>query len=529
MQKIYFNGKIITMKTEEETAEAVLTRDGRIAAVGTLDEIKAAAGDAEYYDLAGKTMLPAFIDPHSHISTLASNLAKADLSEARSFEDIVNILTEFKERSGISEGDYILGFGYDQNRLAEKRHPDKFLLDRVSRDNPIYISHVSLHMGVANSTALALAGITSDTTMPRELMGRLPDGEPSGYFAEYGLAPIYGVMMNQKLDLPVLFQKAQQVYLKHGISTVQDGAVGKDQFEDLKKLASEGVLELDTVAYLMLSDSAHETAQKNRNMLDHYENHLKIGGYKLVLDGSPQGKTAWLSRPYTDGTNGSSLMKDEQVDSLVKQAVEDNVQLIVHCNGDAASEQLLNSYERVLAESQNPNKLNLRPVMIHSQTVRRDQLERFRDVNMMPSFFVDHVYYWGDTHLKNLGKERADNISPVGWAIDLGLPYTFHQDTPVLQPDMLRTIRSAAERTSEGGVELGRQHRVSIYEVLKAITIYAAYQYGEESSKGTIERGKLADFVILDRNPLETPVKELTDITVEATILRDKEYYRANR
>lgn len=530
MEKVYFGGNIVTMRYEGETVEAVLTEHGRIKAVGTLEEIESMAeSDAERVNLKGRTMFPAFLDSHGHISMLAENLAKADLSQARNFDDIVRILTDFREKNQLFHGEYIQGFGYDQNQLAEGRHPDKFVLDKVSTENPIYISHISLHMGVANSAALKQAGITYESDMPAELIGRLSNGEPSGYLAETGMTAIYMQLARQPLDFPSLYQKAQEVYLKNGICTVQDGAVGKEQFAQLKRLAAAGVFKIDTAAYLMLPDSGHEIVQENKSMLHSYENHLKISGYKLVLDGSPQGKTAWLSEPYTDGTNGTAWMTNEQVEFFTKQSVDDGVQLIVHCNGDGACEQFLNSYEQAVELSNNPEKRKLRPVMIHSQTVRRDQLERFKNLGMMPSFFVDHVYRWGDVHLENLGKKRADNISPVGWAEDLDLPYTFHQDTPVLPPNMLRTVRTAVERITLAGVLLGENQRSSLYNALKAITVNAAYQYGEENDKGSIDENKYADFVILDKNPFQIPTQEITDIKIMETIFRDEILYKCGQ
>lgn len=528
MERIYFGGNIVTMRADGDSAEAVLTKNGRIKAVGALEEIRALAdGSVEYFDLDGRTMLPAFIDSHSHLSMLALNLAKADLSQARNFDDIVEILTEFREKNRLFNGEYIQGFGYDQNRLAEGRHPDKFVLDKVSRENPIYISHISLHMGVANSLALEQAGITPEIQMSPELIGRLPDGELSGYVAEMGMAAIYMQIARLPLDLPTLYEKAQDVYLKNGICTVQDGALGREQFLQLKNLADREILKIDTVAYLMQPDSGHETVQEYKFLLNRYENHLKIGGYKLVLDGSPQGKTAWLSEPYADGTNGAEWMTDEQVEFFTKQAVDDGVQLLVHCNGDAASEQYLKSYEKAIRLSDNPDKLKLRPVMIHSQTVRRDQLKRFKAIGMAPSFFVAHVYYWGDVHFKNLGEKRANNISPVGWAQELSLPYTFHQDTPVLLPDMLKTVQIAAERRTQEGLLLGENHRTKVYNALEAVTKNVAYQYGEELEKGSIETGKYADFVILDRNPLSVPIEDISKINVTETIFRDKTLYKS--
>lgn len=523
MCKIYFGGEIITMRHEHDDVEAVLTDGGRIKAVGTLADIERIAPDAERVDLNGKTLLPAFIDSHSHLSLFAQNLANADLSDAESFDDIVRILTAFREKNKLFHGEYIQGIGYDHNRLKEGRHPDKFVLDKVSTDNPIFIFHVSFHMGVANSLALEQAGITAQNTEPSELIGRLPDGEPSGYLSEEGMSNVYMQIMRIPLDYPQLYKQAQQVYLENGICTVQDGALGKEQIKLLKNLSEQGVLKLDTVGYLLINDSAHEAIEENKELLGRYQNHLKIGGYKMLLDGSPQSKTAWLSEPYTDGSNGEPRVSDEEVARYTKQAVDDGIQLLTHCNGDAASEQLLNAYEKAVSDERSRN---LRPVMVHSQTVRRDQLERFSAIGMIPSFFVDHVYYWGDVHLKNLGKQRAENISPVGWAEELGLIYTFHQDTPVLQPNMMRTIRTAVARTTHNGVLLGENHRTSVYHALKAITINAAYQYGEENEKGSIENGKSADFVILDGNPLKAEIEKITDIHVSEVVFKGENLYK---
>ncbi len=514
MERIYCNGTIITMRDPRETAQAVLTRDGTIALVGSVEKVRRAAGkNAEIFDLEGKTMLPAFLDGHGHLSMLAQNLAQADLSSARSFQDIIDLLREFRAKNALFHGEYIVGFGYDENRLLEKRHPNRQVLDRVSTENPIFISHVSFHMGVANTVALKRADI-------------FRNDECTGYLAETDMTAIYVQVAESKIPVKDLYKKAQEIYLQHGICTVQDGAVGKGQFQQLQELADQKLFEVDVAAYLMMTDNAHSVAQANANLLQHYQKHLRIGGYKLVLDGSPQGKTAWMREPYTDGTNGAAWMRDDDVKTFALQAVNDGVQLMAHCNGDAASEQFLNSYQYAVEHVEKKKSRKLRPVMLHSQTVRRDQLNRFSDLGMMPSFFVDHVYRWGDVHRKNLGQSRAQNISPVGWAEEFHLPYTFHQDTPVLPPDMLRTIQTAVQRVTEQGVLLGTQHTISVYQALQAVTIYAAYQYGEEKQKGSIEKNKQADFVILDQNPLCVDANTLADIHITHTIAKDRVVYQ---
>lgn len=529
VESIYYNGDIITMKNKGDMAEAVLIDDGIIKAVGSFNNIRSLAGkDAEYFDLKKHTMLPAFIDSHSHLSMLARNLGKADLSGARSFDDIVRILTVFKEENQLHNGEYIQGFGYEPSLLKEEKHPDKWLLDQVSTDNPIFIFHSSLHMGVANSLALKQAGITEKSNLPKELATVNQYGELTGFLAEMAMTPIYMECEKQPLDLQKLYERAQDIYLKNGICTVQDGALSGEHFEELRKIAENGGLKMDTVAYLMMPDSGQEVIRKNKKYLSNYEKHLKIGGYKLVLDGSPQGKTAWLTRPYEDGSNGTAWLSAEEAGFFVKQAVKDGIQLLVHCNGDAASELFLDSYEQALQEADTAEKFRLRPVMIHCQTVRHDQLERFQKLGMIPSFFADHVYFWGDTHLKNLGKERAQNISPVLWAKEYNLPYTFHQDTPVISPDMLKTLHTAVERKTRKGVLLGKKHCISVYEALEAITKNAAYQYREEARKGSIEKGKYADFVVLDKNPFCVSNDEIEKLKVLKTIYRGKIVFKKN-
>ncbi|MYL61108.1 amidohydrolase family protein, partial [Virgibacillus halodenitrificans] len=206
---------------------------------------------------------------------------------------------------------------------------------------------------------------------------------------------------------------------------------------------------------------------------------------------------------------------------------KDDVQLLTHSNGDAASDQLLQNYEAALEESDNPNKANLRPVMIHCQTVRNDQLDKMAELAMIPSIFIPHTYYWGDVHLKNLGHERGSRISPAKSAFDRGLVVNFHQDPPVVQPDMLETIWCAVNRITRKGVHIGPEECVSVYDAIRAVTINAAYAYFEEDQKGSIKEGKLADFVVLDQNPFKVDPIKIKDLQVLETIKEGESIYSA--
>jgi predicted amidohydrolase YtcJ len=277
-----------------------------------------------------------------------------------------------------------------------------------------------------------------------------------------------------------------------------------------------------------MTDHGQETMHRYPEYVEKYQNHVKIGGYKLVLDGSPQGRSAWMSKPYLGGDPyycAYPWMSDEQVVSYIETALGENKQVLAHCNGDAASEQLVTSYAKAVENT--GFKGDLRPVMIHCQTVRNDQLDRMAELKMLASIFVGHVWYWGDIHMINFGPERGNHISPAKDALDRGLHVNFHQDTPVTRPDMMHSVWCAVNRISRRGNVIGADQKIDVYDALRAITIEGAYEYFEEDSKGTIEAGKRADLVILDRSPLEVPAEELRDIKVLETIKDGTSVYTA--
>lgn len=534
MQTIYYNGTILKMDDKEEAAQAVLVEDGRIAGVGSLEEVKEMAKDeVEMYDLAGRTLMPSFIDAHSHITMASQMMMYADLTNCSSFADIVQALKEYAAGGTPLCSKVIVGFGYDHNVLEEERHPDKMLLDKVSEDIPVFIIHVSGHMGVMNSKGLMAAQITEETPDPEGgHFGRLEGSlVPDGYLEEAALMQLqYAFAGHMQVDAKDALLKVQQMYLQYGVTTVQDGASAKETIGFLKGMAENGLLKLDVVAYPVMNDEIAEGKASYAECNSGYENHFRVGGYKVILDGSPQGKSAWLSKPYENEETycGYPWLSDEKVLSYCKAAIKHKRQLLAHCNGDAASEQYLNCYENALKEIED-KACDLRPVMIHCQTVRKDQIERMEKLDMIASVFVGHVYYWGDVHLKNLGEARAMSISPVGTALKHNLIVTFHQDTPVTKPDMLHSVWCAVERHTKKGVLLNKDECVSVYEALKAVTINAAYQYHEEAKKGSIENGKNADLVILDKNPLEVPYEQLKDIQVDVTIKDGKHLYTRNK
>lgn len=527
MNVIYTNGDILTMKDEHDSVEAVVVEDGKIVFTGSMkDASMYQKQDSKVIDLQGRCMLPGFIDGHSHFVSVANSLRLCDLSSAKSFADIITLMKQFQKKHGLNENDWLIGTGYDHNFLKEKSHPDREVLDQISKDIPIYITHISSHMGVASSKALRQLNIHEDVMDPqggrydRDSQGRL-----TGYMEENAFLTFQNrVPMPDISQLFELMKQAQDIYASYGITTIQDGMVTRELFALLKAAAEKGILVQDIVGYLDLAKAA-DLEEQNPIYFEDYQHHFKLGGYKIFLDGSPQGKTAWMLAPYkgTD-TCGYPALQDEQLYHYIETSVKQHHQIIAHCNGDAAAKQYVDQFEKVMRRY--PDALDIRAVMIHAQLVRKDKLKRMKAIGMMPSFFIAHTWYWGDIHIENFGYERACHISPVKTAVDLELPYTFHQDSPVVACDIMKSIWCAVNRRTRSGVSIGEMEAINVWDALKANTIYGAYQYFEEDRKGSIEPGKLADFVILDQNPLDVDAKDLADIQVLCTIKEGKIIYQ---
>ncbi len=516
---LYTNGTILTMENPP-VAEAVLTVDGYIRRVGALDDVRRdAPTDTKEVDLEHGTLLPAFIDPHSHITAYANTLSLVQLEGAAGFDEILERIRAFREEKRLKAGDWIMGFGYDHTALKEQAHPSRRVLDRAAPEHPVVITHASGHMGVLNTAALQALGITTETADPEGgVIGREEDGTPSGYLEEAAFTTYTAGMPQPTLEqIGRLIDAAQRVYLSHGITTIQDGLTRRPEWAMLSSMAQEGRLVADVVAYPDMQDS-RSLLDENPEYTDGYCRRLRLGGYKIFLDGSPQGRTAWMTQPYQNGEagyRGYAIHSDEAVDAFVRVALAENRQLLAHCNGDAAADQLIASFKRVLGGLR---PVGIRPVMIHAQLLRRDQIAALGTLGMIPSFFPAHIYHWGDVHVRNFGLARASAISPAASVLAAGLPFTLHQDTPVLPPDMLAAVSCAVTRTARSGRVLGAEERIPPLEALRAVTINAAYQYFEEDRKGSIREGKLADFVLLDQNPLTVEPEALRDIRVRRTV-----------
>jgi len=535
---VYIGEHIIAMTGVNPGAVAV--RGDRILATGSVQEIELLIGEStRVIELGEQALLPGFIDAHGHFSALARTADYVDLSPppvggAESIADIVRALRLAIEQSSIPAGTLVTGFGYDDSLLEERRHPTRFDLDEASTSHPIVIRHVSGHLAVGNSLALADAGISAETPDPAGgIVRRLENGAPDGVMEETAMTLLPDAVANLTPErFAELRRQALQIYAAYGITTIQDSNLPLDYIEMLRQEAASEAYPVDMVAYAManpLSDEALDSIELEQN----YVNGFRLGGIKFTLDGSPQGRTAWLTEPYEEGPPGAAddyvaypSYEPSEYLRRIPAIIERGLPALVHVNGDAAIDLMLEGLESIAQKGPLPDH---RSVAIHAQLARPDQLDRMRELGVLPSFYAVHPFFWGDWHRLSFGDERASFISPLRAALDRGIPITIHNDSPVVPPDMMRLVAIAVNRETRSGYVLGPDQRVDVMEALHAVTLGAAYQYFEENEKGSLEAGKRADFVILARDPRVVESKALADIDIVETVSRGVSVYRRDQ
>jgi len=585
---VYAGGPILTMAgPTPRYAEALVERGGRIVYVGPLaGALKAAGGGARRLNLGGRALLPGFIDAHGHLPDYVATWGRPDLSPppvgtTRRIADIQATVRAYLASHPAPAGQLQFFSGYDDSLLEEKRHPTRADLDAVSSTVPILLMHASGHLVVANSPALALVKIGKATPDPAggHIQRDPSTGEPNGVLEETAGLPFMPLIPQPDLAEKLRrFDQVQKWWASYGITTAQDGLSNPGNVALLREAGRQGRLIVDVVSYpfyrvlgelasldqrakgveivtpgsearvaplgSMVANAGREFASASRVAtappadgtttdklkVGIYENHLKIGGIKLTGDGSPQGKTAYMSQPYTTPPPGQkaeyrayAVMNQQEVNDWVAFGYRNNVQILTHTNGDAALDQFLVAVQQARATY---GAKDLRPVAIHAQLARHDQVDRIKALGIVPSFFTAHTFFWGDWHRQSFGEQRAAGISPTGYAYGKGVIFTNHNDAPVVPPDMLRLAQTAVVRTTRSGFVLGAAERISPYVALKAVTDWAAYQYFEEKSKGTLEPGKLADLVILERDPLKSDPTTISTIKVVETIKEGRPIFR---
>ena len=535
--KIFHKGPIITVDEDTPTAEAVAIAEGRIVSVGDLagmSDLRDA--DTEIVDLEGRTMVPGLIDGHAHANAFGSQAVGAVLlappdGDINSVDDIIGRLTEFAAGPDVDKTGWVFGLGYDDSLLG--RHPIRDDLDKVSMEVPVMAVHISGHMCSVNSKALELAGITAESPDPQGGVIRRRDGsqEPDGVLIELaGIPLIFQAVFPTNPEAVEYFATQGLAMAKsYGYTTLHEGRAFAPHHQGMVTNAEHGLYDIDLLSYI---DYTAKDIITPPWFGQAYHNRYRIAGVKLTLDGSPQGRTAWRTIPYLlppEGEDadyaGFPVVPDDVVQDTVNWAYEAGVQIIIHANGDAAIDQMINAV-RVATEKYTAG--DRRTVLIHGQFVRPDQLDACAELDIFPSLFPMHTFYWGDWYDRIIGPELAQQISPTRSALDRVPRITSHTDAPIALPNLMNILATTVNRTSRSGKVMGPDERLTPMEALKCVTIWSAYQHFEEDTKGSITPGKLADLVILSDNPLTIDPALLGTITVRETIKEGKTVYRAS-
>jgi predicted amidohydrolase YtcJ len=571
---LYSGGDILTMAGPHPTyAEALVEKGGRIVYVGPLAGARKAAGaGAKTVDLAGRTLLPGFIDTHGHFIYFGKNLVDADLFGAASIEEIV---ARMKTQAGkVGPNDWIVGFGFNGNTL--QRYPSVADLDAVSKDRPVMVVDSSGHAGAMNAAAFRAAGVSAATPDPAG--GKFTRGADGRSLAGKAEETALNLVREQRpafsgATADAVATKASDLWASYGQTTAQECGVGlgsddialvrnaidkrllsvdlylcaKDSHVDAMATAAAKVVkdygrinptadsgfqrqeQLVSDASARPSDTQNLLLQLRPDLDKRYVNRVRLGGIKFWLDGSIP--TAWMSQPYAVNPPGTEpgyrayqQIPDEVLEKTFDRWWTSNVQINMHMNGDAAAEQALRAIEKAVAKH---GMADHRPVFIHATYLRPDQIQRLKAVGGVPSFLTSGLIPGGETVVKLWGTERANNAMAAMSMQRAGIPFTFSHDAPVSpQPWILPLIDAGVNRRTPSGIVIGPDQRVTPYLGLKAVTANAAWQIKEEKSKGTLEAGKLADLVILERNPLKVDPATIKDIAVLETIKEGRSIFR---
>ena len=535
---------MLTLEDAQPEAEALLLRGGRILAVGPRAALeRVARPGAVVTDVGGGVVLPGFVDAHGNFAEYVARWDRADLSPppvgtVDSVAKLRAVLGCELAASPPGRGWALVAFGYDETQLAERRHPTRGELDAVSDRVPLVAWHVSGRQAVVNSPALELLGLTRDSEgPPGGSLGRSADGELDGLLSGAATGPLAALLERPAGDEALrTLEAVQHWYASQGITTAQDGAARMEDVALLREAAARGGLMLDVVAYPPWTEVArHELLRNSVPRVGRappvYDRGFRVGGVTLVADGSLQGRAAWLTEPYLEaprgrpaGWRGVPVMAPGELERWVDEAWKSEVQVQVHADGDAAVDAFL---EAVWRARRRHGAKGLRPVAVHAQAARYDQVDEIGALGVVPSFATAHLFSWGDWYAEVLGELRAGRLSPLGYALSRDTWATQHADAPVLRPDMLQLLWSSVTRQARSGRVLGPAERVTPAQGLAALTKMAAWQLFEEEEKGTLAPGKRGDLVVLSGNPLRVRAEELPRLHVVETVKDGRTLYRA--
>lgn len=536
------NANVITLDAKGTRAGSVALKDGRIVGIWASKNPPAGAinetTDSKMIDVNGATLIPGFIDTHNHLQMYAETLAQVNCTPQKNLS-IKGIQQSLQEKvAQTPPGEWVLGYGYDDTSLEEQRHPTRYDLDEIAPNHPVFIRHISGHLAVANSLALEKAGVQDDETDPAiGHFGRDANGKVNGVLYEFGpMEVLQAVIPEYSTEKKLaLLDRAVQDYLAQGITTNTDAAVGLNGPNELAlyyEAANQNINPLRMQLMIMHdcfrtgSQFENYTADEvNEELIQKSNGKIRLDSAKLFQDGSIQGLTGALRKPYHLNPEVKVPLNFPQdgFNEEVRNLHERGFRIAIHGNGDRAIGSIIDAFEYAISSSE---KRDHRHRIEHVQTATIEDLDRMQALNIASSFFINHVYYWGDRHKQIfLGPERANRLNPIADAMKRDLLFTLHSDCPITPISPLFSVWAAVNRVTKNGEILGPDQRCDVETALKSMTIYGAKLNFDEDNTGSIEIGKAADFAILDASPFDVDPMDIKDINVLATIINGEIVY----
>ena len=527
---VYYNGDILTMEGEKpQYVEAVVVKDRKIVYTGNIQEALAQAGSSPMLeDLKGKTLLPGFIDSWGHFTLIAQNTLGVNLgyfsrNPPHTTQELISRLkTEAKPFNG-----WIIGVEYADAFLTDGPLT-LAMLDAAFPNQPVFVNNISTLTGIVNSAGLKKLGFTKATKVTQGMLPVDPKtgeltGELVGSPNFEATAKAFGKYSRDLLM--ETYRKAEKIFASNGYTTAQSYQPTPEDLRNMRQAIERKVVSLDLIA-LPTSDVVDRLLEINPHypfgIYTNGDSGFKVAGMLVSTDGAPQLRLAYFTKPYLDTTGfpkdwrGMAVATQDVIDHYAKLAYEKNIQYFGYSNGDAGIDMTLAGIAKAIRETGITD--DRRTVIAHSIFVRDDQLNQYKTNKILPQYMPNHIWMYGDVYKKILGSDRTNNMLPLALTQAKGLPFGIHNDTPSSGPSALFTIWTSVNRKTYDGETINPEQRIDPYTALRSFTAVPAYMYKEEENKGSLAVGKLADMVVLDRNPLKVDPMEIKDIRVMQTI-----------
>ncbi|WP_347548612.1 amidohydrolase [Pseudalkalibacillus hwajinpoensis] len=528
VETVFVNGEVVTVDPGFSIKEAVAISGDRILFTGSTEEVMSLANEeTRKVDLKGRSLLPGFIDSHAHLELYGTNKLGVNCKDVTGIEDI---LTRLKDRaSGTTQGEWIRGWGYNQNYLG--RHLTKWDLDAVSTEHPIIVVRTCGHISCVNSKALELAGLSDETTDPEGGKYVRKNGKLTGLLLESAHMNLFLHAMHSEEQIQDGLTLASEDFLKMGITSVHDaGGYGPSHIGALQKaVKSKRIRQRIYALYGSLHQSGEMVSKglESGIMTGLGNEWFRIGPAKVFIDGSSSGPTAKTREPYTSDPEDSGILyvNQDELNQYLQPAQQQGWQITAHAIGDRAVEMMI---ETIQTGQESESSTDHRHRIEHAAMTPEDLLVRIEKSGIVPIPNPAFIYEFGDGYVSDYG-ERTQIMFPLKSFVENDIPFAIGSDSPITDVNPLLGIYAAITRRSKTGEVIGEGQEILIQDAIKAYTLSGAYASFEEQEKGSIEKGKLADLVVLNESILNCDPERLKDITVDLTVISGDIVYTSQK